>query len=167
MKRDDLGNLLRLRRQREQKAIGVVAVRQHQLRHAETELEAANEAVTDHERQSRDQERKRLASLIGQELRAGQIASLQSGLNAEADRHRDLARGLRQAESNHQARQTELQAAQTEFRKRHRQAEKLSLLQAEVKAKGSRRSLAITEVEAEELQGVTPTGGPSAIRGEE
>lgn len=167
MKRNDLSSLVKLRRQREQKAMNALAAKQHQLRHAEGELAAAAEAAMQNEQRSRDQERERLAGLIGQQLRPGEIATLQSSFNAAADRQRQFARQMQRAETSRRERQTEVDAAQTEFRKRHRQAEKLALFQARLKAKASRRELAITETMTDELAGAQPSGEPPAFsRGE-
>lgn len=167
MKRNDLSSLVRLRRQREQKAMNALVASQHRLRHAEGELAGATEAAAEHMRRSRDQERERLAGLVGQELRAGQIATLQSSFNAVADRHKLLSRTVERAEKAHQDRRGEVEAARGEFGKRHRQAEKLVLLQTRLKAKASRRELAIDETMTDELAGATPTAGTPAIsRGE-
>lgn len=163
MKHDDLGKLLHLRRQRETKAMNMLASRQHQLRHAEQQVAAASEAASEHERRAQDAERQRLAGLVGQELRSGQIAMLQSGLNAEADRHRHLTGLVRRAEDTRKDREAEVKTAQAEFRKRHRQAEKLLLLQTRLKAKASRRALAIAESAIDEIAGATPTDEPPAF----
>jgi hypothetical protein len=167
MKRDDLSALVKLRRQRERTAMNALAAKQHQLRHAEGEFVAAAEAAMQNEQQARDQERERLARLIGQQLRPGEIATLQSSFNAAADRQRQLTLQARWADRKRQERQTETDAARAEFRKRHRQVEKLVLLQARLQAKAARRELAITETMTDELAGALPAGDPPATpRGE-
>jgi hypothetical protein len=167
MKRNDLSSLVKLRRQREQKAMNALAMHQHQLRHAEGEVAAAAGAVAAHEQLARTQERERLAGLIGQQLRTGQIATLQSSFNATADHHRSLARLMQRAEKRRRERQTEVDGAQTEFRKRHRQVEKLVMLQARLKAKASRRELAISETMTDELAGARLAGGPPTFPGDQ
>ncbi|MGF1619765.1 MAG: hypothetical protein ACFCUR_04050 [Rhodomicrobiaceae bacterium] len=166
MKLDDLSNLLCLRRQRERSAEQLVRARQHRLQHAEAELAAASDAVANHERQAQKQERETLADVIGRKLRAGEITNLQSGLNAEADRHRDLADLRRRAEGLHQERQTELETAQADFRKRYRQAEKLALLQTRLMTKAQRRALAIAEAVTDELHGLKATDERPAFSGD-
>jgi hypothetical protein len=161
MKHQDLGKLLRLRRQRETKAMNELASRQHQLGHAASELAAAVEAASDHERRAQDAERHRLAGLVGQELRAGQVAMLQSGFDAEADRHKHLTGLVRRAEKTCKDREAEVEIAQVEFRKRHRQAEKLLLLQTRLRAKASRRGLAFAEAAVEEIASARPTDKPA------
>lgn len=166
MKLDDLSSLLCLRRQRERRAEQLVSAGKHRLRHAETELAAANEAVTNHERQAQEQERETLAGIVGRKLRAGEIANLQSGLNAKADRQNDLAGLRRRAEELHQKQQTELETAQADFRKRRNQAEKLALLQTRLNTKAQRRALAIDEAATDELHASKATDEPPAFPGD-
>ena len=151
MKPADLASLLRLRRQREEKALNLVTARQSALARAEQEAQAANAAAAEHKSTSRDHEHQRLAGLIGRPMRAGEIANLQSSLNALADRHKDLVVAERQAVKRREERTAELTTAQAEFRKRHRQAEKLSALMSRLAMRQGRREAAIAESTTDEL----------------
>ena len=151
MKRGDFSKLLRLRRQREEKALDLVMARQRSLAEAEQEAAAANAAVARHATESREQERQRLAGLVGQSLRPGQLVSLQSSLNAKADHHQELITAERQAIGRRHGREAELATARGDYRKRHGEAEKLSALMGQEAARAGRKAAAIAETAAEEL----------------
>jgi hypothetical protein len=151
MKRGDFSQLVRLRRQREEKALSLLLERQRVLAEAEREAAAANEAVSRHAKESRDHERQRLAGLVGQSLRPGQLVSLQSSLNATADHHQELIAAERQAMGRRESREAELATARGDYRKRHGEAEKLSALMAQEAERAGRKAAAIAETAAEEL----------------
>lgn len=151
MKRGDFSKLLQLRRQREEKALNLLMARQRSLADAEKEAAAANAAVARHATEAREHERQRLAGLVGQSLRPGQLVSLQSSLNAKADHHRELIAAERQAIGRRDSRQAELTTARGDFRKRHGEAEKLSALMTQQAERAGRKAAAIAESAAEEL----------------
>lgn len=151
MKRGDFSKLLQLRRQREEKALDLVMARQRSLAEAEQAAAAANEAVARHATQARDQERQRLAGLVGQSLRPGQLVSLQSSLNAAADHHQELIAAERQAIGRRDSRAGELASARGDYRKRHGEAEKLSALMRQEAERAGRKAAAIAETASEEI----------------
>jgi hypothetical protein len=151
MKRGDLSRLLQLRRQREEKALNAVMARQRVLAEAEQKAAAASETVMRHASTSRDHERQRLAGLIGQSLRPGQLVSLQSSLNATADHHQELIAAEQEAIHQREGREAELATARGDFRKRHGEAEKLSALMKQQAAQAGRKAAVIAETVAEEL----------------
>jgi hypothetical protein len=102
------------------------------------------------------EERRRLSALMGRQLRASDLANLQSGLNALADRHKDLLVAEKEAAKSHEARLAEMETARTEFNQRYRQAEKLSGLIDHWDAKQSRRQLGLAEAQNEDLPGASP-----------
>lgn len=153
MKTDDLARLYWIRKQREEKALKVMMERQGALQHAEAAAAKAARASAEQANDARERERGSLVALVGRELRRHDLLNLQSSLDADADDQQRLRAAEREAAERRDARQGELQAARTVFRRHHREAEKLAQIVKKRDVEAARKRLTYAEANEDELHG--------------
>lgn len=153
MKKDDLARLHWIRKQREEKALKDVTARQGGLLRADRAAAEASAAVADHASNALKREREALGALVGKALRRPDILNLQSSLDAASDEHRTLEAAEQEAASQRDARRGELDSARTEFRRLHREAEKLAEIVEQRTMKAARRRLVFSEAADDESHG--------------
>ena len=147
----DLSRLLDLRALREERARAAVSIAASRLQNAEHAVLAADAEIDMHDRETGQQEQRFFAAMGMRPVSENELGRSRDLLGISDQKREGLVVARDEARQTVATRQTELVAAQAEWRQRLSEREKLAEAQDRLRRQELGRSDAASELEAEEM----------------